>query len=321
MENIEIDKSVEDQSKRNVEFQSLESSLKDGPLSSVISARGTEDGLILRIDGRSEWELIIQEMKEFLGSRRRFLEGGELKIEWLERLPTKEQSAELEQILKEMYGIEISVKRKKPVHTMLSSIKGIDKKSGDNTLKLNTSTNTLSAQVEMTKIDSPVENKSVDTKSVENKSLSEAFLRDNMSASTYSKKVAELLGENVVYEEDANAKVVFGTMRSGQKVETPFSLIVIGDVNPGADLIAGGDIIVFGSLRGTAHAAAYDDDSQERVIIALQMKPTQLRIGSIISRGTDESSAGAELARIDNRRIMLEPYNPRSLATHYRKRL
>jgi len=127
------------------------------------------------------------------------------------------------------------------------------------------------------------------------------------------KQMAELLGEAALYEEDANARIVYGTLRSGQLIETPFSLVVIGDVNPGADLIAGGDIIVFGNLRGTAHASAYDDRCVDHVIIALSMRPMQLRIGSVISRGSGEKIQGAEVARIDDRRIVVEAFNPRVL--------
>ncbi|MBL7661120.1 septum site-determining protein MinC [bacterium] len=113
---------------------------------------------------------------------------------------------------------------------------------------------------------------------------------------------------------EGNARLFFGTLRSGQRLETPHSLVVIGDVNPGADLIAGGDIIVFGSLRGTAHAAAYDDENREALIVALSMQPMQLRIGSVISRGNGEHGGKAEVARIEDRHIIVETYNPRSLS-------
>ena len=135
----------------------------------------------------------------------------------------------------------------------------------------------------------------------------------DLSGRTYASRMGKMLGDDLFYEDDANAKVVFGTLRSGQRLETPFSLIVIGDVNPGADLVAGGDIVVFGSLKGTAHASAYDDDAFDRVIVALQMQPMQLRIGSVISRGSDEVVKGAEIARIENRRIIVEAFNPRAM--------
>lgn len=79
----------------------------------VVSARGTEDGLVLRIDGRAEWNDIQVELDEFLGGRRKFFAGGEVSLEWLERLPTREQSKDLEDLLIEKYGLSISRKKKK----------------------------------------------------------------------------------------------------------------------------------------------------------------------------------------------------------------
>jgi len=76
------------------------------------------------------------------------------------------------------------------------------------------------------------------------------------------------------------------TIRSGQRIKYPTNIVIIGDINPGAEVIAGGDIVVIGKLRGVVHAgAAGQSDSQ---IIALKLQPTQLRIGHIISRSPDE---------------------------------
>ncbi|MFW6022155.1 MAG: septum site-determining protein MinC [Halanaerobiaceae bacterium] len=75
------------------------------------------------------------------------------------------------------------------------------------------------------------------------------------------------------------------TIRSGQSIKYPTNIVVIGDVNPGAEVIAGGDILVVGKLRGVVHAGATgSNDSQ---IIALKLLPTQLRIGNVISRSPD----------------------------------
>ena len=93
-----------------------EDELKSGEeLSSsrIVSARGTEEGLILRIDGRADWHEIERDVRAFLGPKKKFFEGGNVAIEWLDRLPTKEQSTELEEILSNQYGIEV-VTRKKP---------------------------------------------------------------------------------------------------------------------------------------------------------------------------------------------------------------
>ncbi|MDI3547789.1 MAG: septum site-determining protein MinC [Halanaerobiales bacterium] len=77
------------------------------------------------------------------------------------------------------------------------------------------------------------------------------------------------------------------TIRSGQKLKYPTNVVIIGDINPGAEVVAGGDIIVLGKLRGVVHAGA--TGSTDAQIIALKLQPTQLRIGNIISRSPDET--------------------------------
>ena len=71
------------------------------------------------------------------------------------------------------------------------------------------------------------------------------------------------------------------TLRSGHKVSYQGHIVVLGDVNPGAELIAGGNIIVWGRLRGVAHAGAGGDTSA--LVCSLDLSPTQLRISDKIS--------------------------------------
>lgn len=273
-------------------------------------ARGTEDGLVIRIDGRSEWPEILQELTVFLGERRRFLEGGEVAIEWLDRLPTKDQSETLEHLLRDDYNIEVVGRRRRAPRLIANPGGKLD--SGINS----------SHPTEAVSLFEKIEKSRYVSKSASESGIDEIALtlaESEIDGSPLSqdqlRRITDLLGEDTFLEEDANARILYGTLRSGQRVETPFSLVVIGDVNPGADLIAGGDIIILGSLRGTAHASAYDDDCEGRVIIAMQMQPMQLRIGSVISRGSDESGRGAEIARIEDRRIIVESFHPRGLNT------
>jgi septum site-determining protein MinC len=76
------------------------------------------------------------------------------------------------------------------------------------------------------------------------------------------------------------------TLRSGQSIHCAGHVVVLGDVNSGAEVIAGGDVIVWGHLRGIVHAGAMGDP--ERCVCALDLSPTQLRIGSHIARPPDE---------------------------------
>ncbi|GAB6078149.1 septum site-determining protein MinC [Hydrogenobaculum acidophilum] len=101
--------------------------------------------------------------------------------------------------------------------------------------------------------------------------------------------------------------IVNKNLRSGQSIEHNGDILVLGDVNEGAEVIAAGNIVVMGTLRGYAHAGAIGDDSS--VVVAKKMMPQQLRIGHYIAiRGeNEEEPKEAEIARVIDNNIMLEP--------------
>lgn len=97
------------------------------------------------------------------------------------------------------------------------------------------------------------------------------------------------------------------TMRSGYKIAYQGHVVVLGDVNPGAEIIASGSIIVWGHLRGTVHAGAEGD--QDAVVCALDLSPLQLRIASNISvTPKDNEIPTPEIARIVQDQIIAEPW-------------
>lgn len=98
------------------------------------------------------------------------------------------------------------------------------------------------------------------------------------------------------------------TLRSGQQVRHPGSITVIGDVNPGAEIVAGGDVVVWGKLRGTVHAGAMGDEGA--IVCALDLQPTQLRIAGHIARSPEERrrKATPEVARVRNAQIVAESW-------------
>jgi septum site-determining protein MinC len=98
-----------------------------------------------------------------------------------------------------------------------------------------------------------------------------------------------------------------GTLRGGQALHNLGNLVVIGDVNPGAELVASGDIVVFGALRGVAHAGAQGDRAAR--VIALELAPTQLRIATLIAVSDAGTKArGPEHASIVDERIVVVPF-------------
>lgn len=81
-----------------------------------------------------------------------------------------------------------------------------------------------------------------------------------------------------------------GSLRNGQKIEFDGSLVIVGDVNPGAEIKASGNIIVLGQLKGMAHAGC--KGMTDAFIAAVYMAPVQLRIADIITRFPEENKKG-----------------------------
>ena len=77
------------------------------------------------------------------------------------------------------------------------------------------------------------------------------------------------------------------TIRSGVEIRHPGTVVILGDVNPGGIVVASGDILVWGRLRGVAHAGA--NGNSECLIMALQMEPTQLRIADAVARAPEKA--------------------------------
>ncbi|MCD4685674.1 MAG: septum site-determining protein MinC [Anaerolineae bacterium] len=88
-------------------------------------------------------------------------------------------------------------------------------------------------------------------------------------------------------EERGTAGVLINhTVRNGRTVHSAGHIVILGDVNAGAVIVAGGDIIIWGKCRGVVHAGANGDESA--VVCALHLTPTQLRIAGHITISPDD---------------------------------
>lgn len=111
------------------------------------------------------------------------------------------------------------------------------------------------------------------------------------------------------YKRDvANSETTFhrGSLRSGQKLEVEGSLVVIGDVNSGAEVIAGDNIVVIGNLRGLAHAGA--KGNKEAIIAASTLDVVQLRISNIVREidKDEEDIIDHAFVYVDEDKIVIE---------------
>jgi len=98
-----------------------------------------------------------------------------------------------------------------------------------------------------------------------------------------------------------------GPVRSGQVLEFEQSVILIGDVNAGASIVSKGNIIILGTLRGTAYAGAAG--RKNSFIVAMNMQPIQLRIAEVsaMSSGDDKELTGPRIAYAEGENIYIEP--------------
>jgi len=114
--------------------------------------------------------------------------------------------------------------------------------------------------------------------------------------------------ETEVYSAINDAVLISRSLRSGQKIYVNGHAVIKGDVNPGAQIIATGSIVVMGTFRGIAHAGVQGDD--KAFVMACKLRPTQIAIADKISRApeTKEESVYPEIAFIADNQIFVEPY-------------
>jgi len=111
-----------------------------------------------------------------------------------------------------------------------------------------------------------------------------------------------------------------GYLRSGHRLRRSENILVIGDINPGAEVISDGDILVWGRLRGIVRAGA--SGNKRAIVAALDLEPTQLRISDVATMGPDPKPGQPgrffwrrsqhkrpEIARIVDEAIVLEEWD------------
>lgn len=103
-----------------------------------------------------------------------------------------------------------------------------------------------------------------------------------------------------------------GTLKDGQMLETENSIIVLGDVYPGACVISSKDIIILGGLYGQAYAGGNGEDGH--FVVALEMSPEKLKIGDFKYKTSEKQSkwpikpkVQPKIAYVEDGRVKLEP--------------
>lgn len=294
----------------------------DEERASIITARGTAEGLVLRIDARVEAGQLKTAVAAFVESRRSFLGGNEIALEWVGAKPDEFLVQDLSALLERKFEITVRTSRMRP---QVSRQPTETDRVNDQASRTEIGSRSEIGSKVLGEVSSPfsvVAGSKTTSRSAQSANPPSLNSRSNKPISLFDgiESLDDRSGGSAsgLLWDEPDARVVYTTLRSGQKIETEHSVIIFGDVNSGAEVIAGGDIIVLGTLRGIAHAGAYDETGGGRVIFCLNMQPTQLRIGTVISRGlnddrTGEPNRSSEIARVQNNLIVVEAYQSRAV--------
>jgi len=108
--------------------------------------------------------------------------------------------------------------------------------------------------------------------------------------------------------EGENGILIQRTLRSGFKVASAGHVTVIGDVNPGAEIVAEGSVVVWGRLKGIVQAGS--DGNEQATVCALEMTPTQMRIANLVAAlAQKKGKIQPEIARIHQGRVTIDIWN------------
>lgn len=138
-------------------------------------------------------------------------------------------------------------------------------------------------------------------------------LKDRGSASATTAPLGEAASAGNI-SDAATGLFLRCNLPAGQSVRYAGDVCVLGDVDAGAEIVADGDVIIWGALRGLVHAGVGGDD--EAIVCALQLTPTQLSIASATSRFPTDSAEPTtptpEIARLEWGRIVVEAWRTQS---------
>ena len=235
----------------------------------VIKVKGTREGLVIAIDDNTAMDTVLDVLKNDLKKTKDFLQGAEVIIEIGKRQLTPEEADLLTKLLKQEKELRIKGFRRGSSQEAQTKITNREQDKESNKDKANTAPTMNTGDI----IDKDKTN------------------------------------ELQIEKEDTETLFIRRTLRSGQSVHYQGNVVVIGDVNPGAEIIAGGDIIVMGTFRGMAHAGATGD--QSAIAAALRLRPTQLRIADVITRCPDDDGDAPdrpEVAMLRQGNIIIEEY-------------
>ena len=189
------------------------------------------------------------------------------------------------------YGINLILDAKLPFGELLEAVKAkfleSEKFFKNAKMAISFAGRELTEEEEQQIIDTITKNTSITILCiVDNNEEHAEFIRQQIEAFTAASAPQPELVYNESVVTHGGGEFYRGTLRSGQVLESVSSIVVIGDVNPGAQVISQGNVLILGSLKGNACAGAAGDTNC--FIVALEMDPIQIQIGDVLAKSPDK---------------------------------
>lgn len=287
-------------------------------MNDVIVFKGVRSGLELYIDGSQPFSVIVEQLWEKLKASSAFFNAGlEVTIICRDRDLTSEEIASLSLMLQknELSLKEVlreGVKRNRPVMKRPKEILEVDKgqsesdnnEIGENKFIVAEQPGEESESETSQNIEEDVQLFTPPEESSEKEEVAESPQEEELPVIAEESEQAQLSPEEIAAKKEV--LTIQRTVRNGQQINHPGTVVVLGDVNPGSEIVAGGDIIIYGSCRGIVQAGV--PDYQEATITATKLMATQIRIAHIVARSPDnrEVPEHAERAMIQDGKILIE---------------
>lgn len=241
--------------------------------------KGTKDGLLLTLSDTQDFGVLREKLKEHLKKAELFFQGSDVVLDTGNAAFSLDEILEIQNILAYPYGLKLKrIIHKEEPRPREARRPGAPAPRPEGAAARRASQPEAGARPSAAPEDATTK------------------AGRAVSRQTYADLIASL-PETLLYK---------GTLRSGQRVDYEGNVVIVGDVNPGAEIKATGDIVILGALRGLAHAGS---NGGEGAVVAFRLAPTQLRIGDVIGRPPEGGPLGREpeVARLKDGMIEIEP--------------
>ena len=262
--------------------------------------KGIQSGIIVVLDDKLDFETLKKDIADKFKNSSKFLGKTDLAISFEGRKLTDEEISEILTIINDNTDLNI-------VCVIVEDEKkdAVYKKRIEENIK-----NAISQKQK--ELEESIKNRYEEEKIKEEKERSIAEKARLKKEREKTEEAIRLAVEEAKGPASKSGLFHVGSLRSGQVLELDRSIIIIGDVNHGANVKSKGNVVVIGTLFGNVHAGC--DGDTNAFIIAMDMKPTQIRIGNIIARSSDsvsmqKSEQNSKIAYVDDGNIYIENIN------------